>query len=161
MKEQFTSALAIGLAVVAVAVGVILFMQRGAHVDLTGPMTVHTVETDPNTSLAVIEMHVDNPADYAFEVANITVTLETAKGEFPTTTIGKVDAKRLADAMPDAGPFHPTLYTKAVLPAHSAGDYTLLAQYSAPKKILDDRKQFKVSIQEINGKTAEFSEKVK
>jgi hypothetical protein len=159
MKEQFASALGIGLLAVAVAVGAILYMQRGAHVDLTGAMSVHTIATDPNTSLAVIEMHITNPSDYEFEVANVTVTLENAKGDYPTTTIGKVDSKRVADAMPEAGPFHPTLYTKAVLPAHSSGDYTLLAQYSAPQSILDARKQLKVSIQEINGRTAEFSEK--
>jgi len=61
--------------------------------------------------------------------------------------------------MPDAGPFHPTLYTKAIVKAHSTGDYTLLAQYSAPERILQDRKQFVVRIEEINGKVAQFSEK--
>jgi hypothetical protein len=159
VREQFASAFAIGLLAVAVAVGAILYMQRGAHVDLTGPMTVRVVPTDENTSLAVFYLRITNPADYDFEVANVTVTLETAKGDYPTTTVGKVDAKRLADAMPEAGPFHPTLYTKAIIPAHSTGDYSLFAQYSAPERILKDRKQFTVQIQETNGKVATFSEK--
>ena len=97
MKDQFASALVIGLLVVAVAVGAVLFMQRGAHVDLTGPMTVRVLPTDEHTSLAVFALHITNPAAYDFEVANVTVTLETDKGEYPTTTIGKADAKRLAD----------------------------------------------------------------
>jgi hypothetical protein len=159
MKEQFASAFAIGLVAVAVAVGAILFMQRGAHVGLTGPMSVRTIPTDPNTALAVIDLRITNPADYDFEVSNVTVTLETKDGEFPTGIVSRVDAQRLFDAMPDAGPFHPTLYTKAIVKAHSTGDYTLLAQYSAPERILQDRKQFVVRIQEINGKVAEFSEK--
>ena len=159
MKEQFGAALIIGLLVVAVAVGGILFMQRGAHMELTGTMAIRILPTDPNTALAVINMRISNPSDYGFEVGNITVTLETAAGEFPTSTVGRVDATRLFDSMPDAGPFHPTLYTKAIIPAHSKGDYTLLAQYSAPERILADRKRFVVRIQEINGKVAEFSEK--
>jgi hypothetical protein len=159
VSDQFISACAIGLVVVAVAVGGILLMQRGAHMELTGPMSVRILPTDPNTALAVVDLHITNPADYDFEVSNIIVTLVTADGEFPTTTVGRVDAKRLFDSMPEAGPFHPTLYTKAMIPAHSTADYTVLAQYSAPEKILKNRKRLVVRIQEINGKIAEFSEK--
>jgi hypothetical protein len=125
VREQFLSAFAIGLVAVAVVVAGIMYMQRGAHMELTGAMTVRVHGTDDNTALALIDLHINNPADYGFEL----------------------------------GPFHPTLYTKYVIPAHSTGDYTLLAQYSAPERILNDRKRFVVRIDEINGKAAEFSEK--
>jgi hypothetical protein len=159
MREQFVSAFGIGLVAVAVAVGGIMYMQRGAHVGLNGPMSVRTLPTDANTTLAVIDLRITNPADYDFEVKNVIVTLETKTGDSPTGIVSRVDAKRLFDAMPEAGPFHPTLYTKAIVPAHSTADYTLLAQYSAPETILQNRKQFVVRIEEINGKVAEFSEK--
>lgn len=159
MKEQFVSAFTIGLIVVAVAVGAILFMQRGAHMELTGAMAARIHPTDANTALAIIDMHLTNPADYGFEVSNVTVTLETNAGDFPVGTVSRVDAQRLFDALPEAGPYHPTLYTRAIIPAHSTADYTLLAQYNAPEQVLKDRKRFHVQIQEINGKTAEFSEK--
>jgi hypothetical protein len=159
VREQFVSAFAIGLIAVAIAVGGILYMQRGAQMGLTGPMSVRTIPTDPNTALAVVNLRITNPADYGFEVGNVIVTLETKSGEFPTGIVSRVDAQRLFDAMPENGPFHPTLYTKAIVPAHSTADYTLLAQYSAPEKILQDRKRFTVRIEEINGKVAEFSEK--
>lgn len=159
MKQQFLSAFAIGLVAVAVVVAGIMYLQRGAHMELTGAMTVRVHGTDENTALAVIELHLTNPAEYGFQVNNVTVTLETNAGEFPTTIISRVDAKRLADAMPEFGPFHPTLYTKYVIPAHTAGDYTVLAQYNAPERILNDRKRFVVRVEEINGKTTEFSEK--
>ena len=159
MREQFLTAFAIGLAAVAVVVAGIMYMQRGAHMELTGVMTVRVHATDENTALALIDVHIANPADYGFEVGNVTVTLETKSGEFPTTIISRVDAQRLAGAMPELGPFHPTLYTKYIIPAHSTGNYTLLAQYSAPERILNDRKRFVVRVKEINGKTAEFSEK--
>ena len=109
--------------------------------------------------MAVCNLRITNPSDYGFQVSDVTVTLETEAGEFPTGIVSRVDAQRLFDAKPEAGPFHPTLYTKAIIPAHSTGDYTLLAQYSAPERILKDRKRFAVQIQEVNGKVAEFSEK--
>lgn len=159
MREQFVQAFVVGLLVIAVAVGVILFMQRGAHMELTGQMTVSVHGTDPNTALAIFSLHLNNPSDYGFEVSNVTVTLETDKGDFPVTTIGRADTQRLADAMPEFGPFHPTLYTHYVIPPRSAGDYTVLAQYNAPEKVLNDRKRFVLRVQEINGKEAEFDEK--
>ena len=159
MKDQFVKALLIGLVAVAVAVGAILFMQRGAHMDLTGPMTVRTHATDENTALAIIDLHITNPADYGFQVADVTATLETKAGESTSRTVSKVDAKRLFDAMPELGPYHPTLFTKYVIPPHSTGDYTLLAQYSLPEKMLTERERFVVRIQEANGKVAEFGEK--
>jgi hypothetical protein len=159
VREQFGSALIVGALVVAVAVAGILFFQRGAHMELTGPMSVRILSTDPHTSLAVFDLQIANPSDYDFEVINITATLITAAGEFPTTTIGRVDAESFFKAMPENGPFHPTLYTKAIIPGHSNSKYTLLAQYSAPEKLLNDRKNFVVRIQEINGKFAEFREK--
>ena len=159
MKNTFVITFVIGLAVIALAVAGILYMQRGAHMELTGAMTVRVHATDENTALALIQIHIANPADYGFQVNNVTVTLETNAGAFPTTVISQVDTKRLAEAMPELGPFHPTLYTRYVIPARSTGDYTILAQYSAPERILNDRKRFVVRIEEINGKAAEFSEK--
>jgi hypothetical protein len=159
VKDQFVSAFTIGLAVVAVAVGAIMYMQRGAHLDLTGPVSVRIHPTDDNTALAILNLHLTNPSDYGFEVMNVTVTLQTKAGDFPTTIVSRVDAKKLADAIPEAGPFFPTLYTKYVIPAHSTSDYTLFAQYSAPERILADRKRFLVTIDEIDGKSVTLSEK--
>jgi hypothetical protein len=159
VREQFVSAFTIGIAVVAVAVGVVFFMQRGAHMELTGPMTVRTHATDENTALAIINLHITNPADYGFEVSDVSATLETKAGDSNTRIVSKVDAKKFFDAMPELGPFHPTLYTKYVIPPHSTGDYTLLAQYSLPERMLTDRQRFVVRIQEINGKVAELSER--
>jgi hypothetical protein len=159
MMSNFAKAFAFGLVAVAVAVGAILFMQRGAHMVLPGTMKVRTVPTGDNDALAVVDLHLTNPSDYTFVVHNTTVTLETAAGEFPQGIISRADAQRLFDSMPEAGPFHSTLYTDAVIAPHTTADYTVVAQFSAPEKILKDRKRFVVRIDEINGKSIEFSEK--
>ena len=161
MNRQFANAFSIGIVAVAVAVAVILYMQRGAHMVLTGPLTVSVHATDENSALAVCNLHITNPSDYGFQVNNVTITLETKTGEFATSAIGRVDVERLAAQMPAFGPFHPTLYTKYVIPPRSTGDYTVLAQYNAPDRILNDRKQFVVRLNEVSGKVAEFYEKGK
>ena len=159
MNSNFARAFAFGLVAVVVAVGAILFMQRGAHMVLPGTMKVRIVPTGDNDALAVVDLHVSNPADYGFEVHNVTVTLVTSAGEFPQGIVSRTDAQRLFESKPEAGPFHPTLYTNAVIPAHTTADYTLVAQFSAPERILQDRKRFVVRFDEINGKSIEFAEK--
>lgn len=159
MREQFVSAFVIGLIVVAAVVAGVMYMQRGAHMVLTGAMTVRVISTDENTSLALINLHITNPSDYGFQVNSVTVTLKNAKGDFPAEIVSRVDAQRLFDSLPDDGPFHPTLYYKYNILPRSTGDYTVVAQYSAPEHILQERQQFVVQIEEVGGKVAEFSEK--
>jgi hypothetical protein len=159
IREEFVSAFAIGLVLVAIAVGVILYMQRGAHMDLTGAMSVRILPTSDNDALALVNLHLTNPSDYPFEVRNVTVILETKAGEFPREVVSRSDMQRLFETTPEAGPAHPTLFLKATIPPNSTGDYTVAAQYSAPERILKDRKRFVVRIEEIDGKTVEFAEK--
>jgi hypothetical protein len=161
MREQFVSALAIGAVVVAVAVGAIMFLQRGAHIDLPGGMTkVRTVSTGENDALALIDLKIANPSSYKFVVRNVTVVLEKKTGEqFPQEIVSRSDSERLFNSLPDSGPYHPPLYTNATLQPGATGVYTLVAQFNAPEKILQDRKQFLVQIDEIDGKSFEFSEK--
>lgn len=159
MKDQFVKALLAGLVVVALAVGGILFMQRGAHMDLTGSMTVRIHATDKDTALAILNLHLTNPASHGYQVSDVEVALETKAGDATTRIVSKTDAKRLVDAMPELGPFYPTLYTKYVVPPHSTGDYTLLAQFSFPENMLNDRQRFVVKIHEVDGTVAEIREK--
>jgi hypothetical protein len=161
MREQFVSALAIGAIVVAVAVGAILFLQRGAHIDLPGQMTkVRTVSTGENDALVLIDLRITNPSNYPFVVRNVTVVLEKKSGEqFPREIVSRSDTERLFDALPDSGPYHPPLFTNATLAPGATGVYTLAAQFNAPERILQDRKRFLVQIDEIDGKSFEFSEK--
>ncbi|MEI9971835.1 MAG: hypothetical protein WDO73_07145 [Ignavibacteriota bacterium] len=159
MKDQFVKALIVGLLVVAVGVGGILFMQRGAHMDLKGSMNIRLHATDKDTTLAIIDLNLANPASYGFQVSDVEVNLESKAGDATTRVVSKVDVQRLQEAMPELGSFHPTLYTKYVVPPQSTGRYTLLAQFSFPQQMLVDRKQFVVRIREVNGKVAEITEK--
>ena len=159
MRENFAKAFGLGLAAVAVIVGVIMFMQKGAHMDLPGQIKVRTVPTGDDAAIALVDLHVTNPSDYNFMIGDITVTVETNAGDKTEEIVSRDDAKRLFDSMPDSGPFHPALYTKANIPPRTTGDYTLVAQFSVPERMLKDRKRFVVHVQEVNGTTMEYSEK--
>jgi hypothetical protein len=159
IREEFAGAFGIGLVAVAIAVGAVLFMQRGAHMDLTGPMSIRILPTSDNDALALANLRITNPSDYPFEVRNVTVILETKAGEFPREIISRSDTQRLFETTPEAGPPHPTLYAKATIAPHTTTEYTIAAQFNAPERILKDRKRFVVKIEEIDGKIAEFSEK--
>lgn len=159
MRNNFAKAFAIGLAAVAVAVVVILFMQRGAHVDLPGTMKIRTIGSAPDETLVIADLHLSNPSDYNFEVRDITVRLETKSGDMSRKIVSKVDAERLFDSMPQAGPFHQALYTGALIPPHSTGDYTIAAPFGLPEQMMKIDIWLVVTIREINGTTVEFSEK--
>src|SRR6202042_312914 len=93
VKNNFAKAFAIGLGLVVVAVAAIMFMQRGAHIDLPGAITVRTLGTSPDESLALVDLHISNPSDYTFEVHNVTMTVETEHGDATREIVSKSDAK--------------------------------------------------------------------
>ena len=58
---------------IAVAVGGILYMQRGAHMGVPGQiLKVRTAPLDDNSSVAVIDFRFVNPADVVFVVHTVT-----------------------------------------------------------------------------------------
>jgi hypothetical protein len=97
-------------------------------------------------------MHLTNPADYDFEVSNVTVTLETAKGELPHYDYRKGRCEEAGRCHAGSRPVASHALHQGHRSRPQRRDYTLLAQYNAPKRVLDDRKRFTVQIQETNGK---------
>ena len=79
--SNFAIAFGIGIAVIAVAVAGILFMQRGAHMTLPGKvLKVRTAPLDDNSSVAVLDFRIANPSDVQFMVQTVTVEMEDNQG---------------------------------------------------------------------------------
>ena len=157
MNGNFAKAFGIGIAAIAVVVAGILFMQRGAHMDLQGTIRAHTISTSKDDSLAFIDLRVTNPSDYSFMVREVRVTVETPNGNKTTNIISRTDALRLFDSLPHNGPYNPPLYTRAEIPANSTKDYTLAAQFNVPEEMLNSRTRFVVDVDEVNGKSFQFT----
>ena len=72
----------IGIACVLVAVGAVVYMQRGSRVGLTGKvLKLRTAPLDEKSSIVVLDFRFTNPSSYPFVVRTVTVLLEEKDGK--------------------------------------------------------------------------------
>ena len=162
MQKSFAIAFGIGLAVIALAVGGIFFMQRGDRMDLPGKiLKVRTAPLDDDSSIAVIDFRIANPSDIIFEVRTVTVEMEDNQGKnYLGESVSEMDSKRLFEALPVLGPkFNPTLIMRDRIGSHGSADRMIAARFQAPMAVLDGRKRFVVRIEEVDGKIFEYAER--
>jgi hypothetical protein len=162
MRSNFAVAFAIGLACIAIAVGGIFYMQRGDKIDLPGKiLKVRTAELDAESSVAVIDFRVSNPSDILFEVRTVTVELQGDDGKSYEGQISSdTDAAALMQAIPTLGEkYNKTLMMKERIGAHGSQDRMVAARFTTPLEKLDARKRLIVRIEEVDGKSFEYSER--
>ena len=153
MNNNFAKAFGIGLAAVAVIVCIILFMQQGAQVNVQCQAKTRTLATSDIESLVIADLHLTNPSSYPFIIRDVTVTLESDKGNVTRGVASRSDAERYFAATPQSGPYHPAFFTKAPVPAKGSIDYTVLSGFSMPEQMLKDGKRFRITILELDGKS--------
>jgi hypothetical protein len=161
MRKDFLPALAIGLAIIALAVGGIFFMQRGDRMQLPGKiLKVRTAALDEESSIAVIDFRISNPSDIIFEVRTVTVEIEDNQGKsYLGQSVSEMDAKRLFEGLPVLGTkFNTSLLMRDRIGSHGAADRMIAARFQAPVALLDGRKRFVVRIEEVDGKSFEYAE---
>lgn len=162
MNKTFAAAFAIGIAVIAIVVGCVVYMQRGARVGLAGNvLKVRTAPLDETSSVAVIDFRYRNPAYVRFVVRDVTVVLEDATGNRSEgRTISEVDAQRMFEGLPILGQkFNKTLTTRDVIGANAAEDRMVAARFEFPEAKLESRKRFIIRIEDVDGPITEISEK--
>ena len=162
MKNSFAAAFAIGLAIIALAVGGIFFMQRGDRIELPGKiLKVRTAALDDDSSIAVLDFRITNPSDVLFEVRSVTVEMEDAAGKnYQGSSVGEIDAKRLFEGLPVLGQkFNNTLLMRERVGSHASQDRMIAARFQAPVEMLEARKRFVLRIEEVDGKSFEYSER--
>jgi hypothetical protein len=162
MQKNFAIALAVGLGVIAVIVGGVLFMQRDIRIGLAGNfLKVRTAPLDENSSIAIIDFRFRNHSDRKFIVGGVTVVLDDADGkQYDGRTISESDAKNLFQVMPILGQkYNDSLIIHQTLAPQAAGDQMIAARFEAPEARLAARKRFIIRIEDVDGNTAEISEK--
>lgn len=162
MRSNFLAAFGIGLAIIALAVGGIFLMQRGDRIELPGKiLKVRTAPLDEESSIAVIDFRITNPSNILFEVRTVTVETEDNQGKsYLGQSVSEMDARRLFDAVPVLGPkFNPTLIMRERLGSHGSADRMIAARFQVPLAMLDGRKRFVVRVEEVDGKTFEYTER--
>jgi hypothetical protein len=162
MSKSFLTALVIGIAVIAVAITGVLYMQRGARVGLLGSvLKVRTAPLDENSSVAVIDFRYRNPANDPFIVRTVTVILEDADGnQYNGATVSESDAKRLFEGLPLLGQkYNDTLVMQDKIPSGASADRMVAARFEAPEGRLEKRKRFLLRIEDVDGPVTEFTER--
>jgi hypothetical protein len=162
LSRQFLMTFGIGLVVILIAVGFILFLQRGAHVELKGAiLKVRTMGMEDNSSLAVVDFRFVNPSDYPFVVRTVDVTATGADGQnYTSTPVPEVDAKRIFEYYPILGQkFNTSLLTRDKIPGRHSEDRMIVARFEIPVAQLDARKNLKIRIEDVDGPVSELVEK--
>jgi hypothetical protein len=143
----------IGLVIVAIVVAWILWMQRGAHVELLGSVQkVRTLALDENSAAAIIDFRVRNPSDYLFIVRKVEVSMVDPAGNTQDgMVIAEGDAKKLFEYFPALGQkFNDSLLIRAKIKSGQSVDRMLAVRFEVPEKLVQQRKSLRIRIQEID-----------
>jgi len=161
MRKELAIPFAIGLAVIVVAVGAILYIQRGAHIELRGAvLKVRTLPLDEHSSLAVVDFRFANPADYPFVVRSCIIEVQDAAGKtVEGASVPETDVRRIFEYYPVLGQkFNDTLVLKDKIPAHDSQDRMIAARFEIPESELESRKRLLVRIEDVDGPVSEIAE---
>ena len=162
MSRTLLITFGIGIVAVAIAVSVIVHIERGGHVELPGTiLKVRTAPLDEQSAAAVIDFRVTNPSDYPFQVRGVTVVLESQSGaQIEGATASETDAQQLMAGVPLLGDkYNPSLMVRERVPAHTTLDRMIAARFEVPDSQLQARKRFLLRIEEVDGVVQELSEK--
>lgn len=159
LSRQFLLTFGIGLVFVLIAVAIILFLQRGAHVELKGAiLKVRTMGMNDDSSLAVVDFRFVNPSDYPFVVRAVDVSATGADGQnYTSTAVPEVDAKRIFEYYPILGQkYNASLIPRDRIPARQSEDRMIVARFEVPVAKLDARTNLKIRIEDVDGPVSEL-----
>ena len=162
MSRNFAIAFAVGLAIIALAVAGIMFMQRGSAIAIQlKVLKVRTAPLDENATVVILDVRVSNPSNIQFQVQQVRVEMEDAKGtRYAGDVIGEGDTKRVFEALPVLGPkYLDTLTMNQRISPRSSADHMIAVRFQAPIAQVDGRARFVIHLDEADGKTFEFLER--
>jgi hypothetical protein len=162
MSKNLLTAFLIGIAVIAIAVTATLYLNRGARIGLTGQiLKVRTAPLDENSSVAVLDFRIHNPASKAFVVRTVSVVMEDADGkQYNGATVSESDAKTLFQYVPLLGQkFNDTLLMRDKVLSDATQDRMVAVRFDAPESRIDGRKRFLLRIEDVDGPVTEIPEK--
>jgi hypothetical protein len=161
VSRSFWGFLLVGLAAASTMVGVLLYWNRGAHIELKGSIQkVRTLATDPASAVVFVDFRFVNPADYPFVVRKVEVTMEDSSGNLiEGTSVADVDAKRLFQYYPAIGPkYNPSLLMNDKIAPRLSLDRMVAAQFMLAEEKVQARKALRIRIEDVDGAVSEMVE---
>jgi hypothetical protein len=161
MRVRFLIYILIGLVLIGVAVAWIFYIQRGAHMELTGQvLKVRTLATDENSSVALIDFRITNVADYPWMVRSVEVSVIDGQGYLVEgSTISDMDAARLFDYFPLLGKkYNESLIMRARIRPHQTIDRMAGVRFEVPEVQIRNRKSLRIHVVEVDGGVSDIVE---
>lgn len=164
MSKSFWAFLLVGIAAASALVGVLLYWNRGAHIELKGSiLKVRTLATDPSSAVILADFRFVNPADYPFVVRQVQVFLEDSAGQtLEGMGVSDIDATRLFQYYPVLGQkFNPSLVMNAKIAPHASLDRMVASQFKISEVKVQARKSLRIRIEDVDGAVSELIETAK
>ena len=157
MTKNLAIFVGVGVVVVAIALGVILYGTKGSHLEMKVEIVkIRTGVIDEHNVAAVLDIRLENLSDVPFVVREVTVTAEQPNGEkVEGNIISKSDFKQLLEYNKFLGKqFNEGLAVKDKIPPHQKVDRMIAVRFEIPQADLEKAKQIRLWIQDMDG--AEF-----
>jgi hypothetical protein len=151
----------VGLVVVLAFAGVILFLNRGAHIELRGAVQkVRSQALEERSTIVIIDFRFVNPSDYPFIVRDVKVSLVDADGNrHEGATVADVDVTRVFQYYPLLGPkYNRSLILRDRVESKQSLDRMIAARFDLPESAVQLRKQFLIHAEDVDGAVSEIAE---
>jgi hypothetical protein len=161
VSKSFWAFLLVGIGAASALVGVLLYWNRGAHIELKGSiLKVRTLATDASSAVVFVDLRFVNPADYPFVVRKVEVTMEDAGGKsIEGTAVADVDAKRLFQYYPTLGQkYNPSLLMNDRIAPRQTLDRMIAAQFKLAEEKVQARKALRIRVEDVDGAVSELVE---
>jgi hypothetical protein len=162
MNKNLLIGIGAGAVCVAIAVWGIVYMQRGAHLQMPGKfLKMRTAPLEDNSSLAMVDFRITNASDYAAVIRSVSLVCEEPNGNrIQGTIMADQDAQRVFDAFPILGQkYNASLKLRDDVPPRATWDRMVGARFEVPEDRLLKRARFIIVVEEVDKGAFEISEK--
>lgn len=161
MRKQLLPFVGIGVVVAGLAVALVFYLQRGAHMELKGAIQkVRTLAVEEKASIAVADFRFVNSSDYLFIVREVRMSFEDRQGRIHDGAVASEgDAQRIFEYYPALGQkYNPSLLARTRIGARQSLDRMLAARFEVPEAELQARRRLILRVEEVDGAVSEISE---
>jgi hypothetical protein len=154
MSPKLAAFIGVGVLIVAAALGVILYGNKGSHLELKGEIIkIRTGAIDEHNTAAVLDIRLQNVSDVPFEVGDVKITAEQPNGDKAEGyIISKSDFKQLLDYNKFLGKqFNEGLSMKDKIPPHQAVDRMIAVRFELSQADLQKAKQIRFWVRDMDG----------
>jgi len=154
MSKNLAIFIGVGVVIVVIALVVILYGNKGSHLELKGEIIkIRTGVIDEHNTAAVLDIRLQNVSDVPFVVRDVTITAEQPNGEkVEGIIISKSDFKQLLDYNKFLGKqFNEGLSIKDKIAPHQTVDRMIAVRFELAQGELEKAKQIRLWVQDMDG----------